>query len=221
MLNQPTIIGSDDFILAVNKPAGLTVHAKDAGDNSATLVDYIKDFTIDDDYLRPGIVHRLDKNTSGVVIIARNKEVKSYLQNQFKKRSVKKVYVAAVHGLIEPPKAKLDLPIGRHVKNPLKRAVRSNGKRSITQYSTLEQKGNMSLLDVRPLTGRMHQIRVHLSYLGYPVVGDDLYGSADGRLNRHFLHARSIKFNHPVTKQSVTYSAELSEELNDFWYNQH
>lgn len=220
MLNQPTIIGSDDHIAAINKPSGLVMHATDAGDNQPTLIDYIKDLTSDDDDLRPGIVHRLDKNTSGVVIVARSKDVKLHLQEQFKQRVVKKRYIAAVRGLIDPQKARLDLPIARHAKDPTRRAVRPNGKRSITEYSTIEQKENMSLLDVRPLTGRMHQIRVHMSYLGYPVVGDSLYGREDSRLDRHFLHAQSIELTHPATKETVRYSAELADELNDFWYNQ-
>ena len=185
-----------------------------------TLIDFIGKYTQDTDPIRPGIVHRLDKNTSGVVIVATDENVKARLQTQFKKRLVKKHYIAAVKGTVEPPKARIDLPIGRHPKNPLKRAVRANSKDALTQYGVIEHRDAMTLLDVYPETGRTHQIRVHLSYIGHPVIGDELYGTSQTNLNRHFLHAKDITLQHPGSDEEVSYTSELAQELKDFWYNQ-
>lgn len=211
-------IFEDADVLVIDKPAGLVVHAGNMKGTGKTLVDLIRDKVADPDEQRPGIVHRLDKDTSGVLVIAKNPSAKAFLQAQFKQRLVKKEYLAAVVGRPRLSRARLDWPIARHVKNPLKRMVRPNGKPAITEYEVLESRNGMSLLCVRPLTGRTHQIRVHLSHLGHPVIGDWLYGRTDSRLARHFLHALSLQLQ-LTDGANQPFRSPLPADLSAFWYN--
>lgn len=210
---QLPILYEDEYILVINKPAGIAVHPGNMKGGEVTVTDHIQDKVHDPGSDRPGIVHRLDKDTSGVLVIAKNLGTKEFLQQQFKNRTVKKHYIAAVKGVPEPAHARIDVPIGRHPKNPLKRAVRANGKPAVTEYEVRKTTDNMSLIDIYPQTGRMHQIRVHLSYIGRPVLGDTLYGVSHPGLNRHFLHAAELTLTHPSTRIAATYTAGLPEEL--------
>jgi 23S rRNA pseudouridine1911/1915/1917 synthase len=176
---------------------------------------------------RPGIVHRLDSGTSGVMVIAKNDAAMRDLQAQFKSRRVKKTYLALVHGRVKPPRGKIDAPIGRDPKHRQKMAVATRGKprEAVTVYRTLANLGAYTLLQVEPQTGRTHQIRVHLAFLGFPVVGDAVYGSKTRRssagkeknalgLTRQFLHAWKLEFTLPRDGRAVSFVAPLAEELH-------
>lgn len=222
----------DDDMLIVNKPAGMVVHPG-SGHDSGTLVNAVLAHCPDlpgiGDTKRPGIVHRLDKYTSGLLVIAKNNHAMQMLQSQFRARSVDKKYIALVHGQIQPPAALIDAPIGR---DPLKRKqmsvivpgsprARSARSRSAqTQYRTLTVYSDYTLLECTLLTGRTHQIRVHLAYIGYPIVGDTIYGRRKQPLlrGRHFLHAVELTLQRPSDGQPVTITAELPPELQSVLY---
>jgi 23S rRNA pseudouridine1911/1915/1917 synthase len=218
----------DNDIIVINKPAGMVVHPA-PGHSSGTLVNallaHCPDLPGVGDTKRPGIVHRLDKDTSGLIVVAKNDQALRYLQAQFKAREVSKHYKALVEGQIQPPNALIDAPIGR---DPNQRKImvvfsrdtsQSKSKKAReaqTHYTTLEYFDKFSLVDCAPITGRTHQIRVHLSYIGYPIVGDKVYGRRKQRLplNRHFLHAAELAFHRPSDSTLLTISAELPPELN-------
>lgn len=183
-----------------------------------TVADFVRGMVDDPDPERPGIVHRLDKDTSGVVVIAKNVEVKEYLQQQLKQRRVEKYYMAAVAGHPEHEHARIDVPIGRNPKNPLRRAARSSGRPAVSEYWVQEEVRSFSLLKVRIYTGRTHQIRIHLAYLGHPVLGDKLYGKPVTGLDRQFLHASEIKFT-GMDSKPMQFTSQLPTELAQFWYN--
>ncbi|MEZ4518810.1 MAG: RluA family pseudouridine synthase [Chloroflexota bacterium] len=178
---------------------------------------------------RPGIVHRLDKDTSGIIIAAKHDRALWYLQRQFKQRTIAKRYIALVHGHIQPPEALIDAPIGRDPKHRKRMAV-VTGKQKVgrggpftrpaqTRYSAhTYYDGPFTLLDCRPHTGRKHQIRVHLAYINYPIVGDTVYGRRKDRANldRHFLHAAELTFRRPSDGQEITVTAELPPDLQSF-----
>jgi 23S rRNA pseudouridine1911/1915/1917 synthase len=211
---QPvTILSQDAYLLVIDKPAGTPMHPGNGSGDGETVVDRFGSEVSDRDSQRPGIVHRLDKHTSGVVVVAKDSQTKAWLQGQFKSRQVKKRYIAGVEGVPDRERARIEVPIGRHPKNPLKRAPGPRGKPAVTQYHITYQAENWSLLDVYPFTGRTHQIRVHLSYIGHPVLGDSVYGVSSPELSQHFLHAKELTVLHPATHQPVTYTAPLPEEL--------
>lgn len=213
------VLFEDTDLLIVDKPAHLAVHSG-AGDGSEqTIVDDIRACVDDTDLERPGIVHRLDKDTSGVLIIAKHVSAKRQLQQQFRQRRVQKTYLAAVTGRPQPAQARIDVPIARHPKNPMKRGVRADGKPALTEYKTIGTKSNSSLLELAPRTGRTHQIRVHMHYIGHPIIGDRLYGGHELRLGRQFLHALRLGFYHPSSGEYRTFEAPLPTELAEFWYN--
>lgn len=214
------IIHEDNDIIVLDKPAGIAVHSGNMKGTETTMVDYIRDKVEDSDTIRPGIVHRIDKDTSGVLVIAKNTEVKEYLQKQFKQRQVEKEYIAAVQGTPEPLRARIDIPLSRHPKNPMKRTVRKNGKDAITEYEVIQQKKNASLVKIYPLTGRTHQIRVHMQYIGHPILGDSMYAHKHPGLNRHFLHAHRLTFLHPSDHTKQTFTSELPEDLIKVWDNE-
>lgn len=217
------VIYEDDHILVLIKPAGLVVHPA-AGHRSGTLVHgllyYCHDLSGISGEERPGIVHRLDQDTSGVMVVAKNDLSHRHLVRQFASRRVKKTYLALVVGIPTDKKGRIDKPIGRHPVNRKKMAVTFGaGREASTEWLALEAFDNkFSLLDVSPLTGRTHQIRVHLSYLGFPIVGDPLYGGK-GKIAllpeapRICLHARALSFFHPATGEPVTFSAPLPEDM--------
>ncbi|MEX0668197.1 MAG: RluA family pseudouridine synthase [Candidatus Saccharimonadales bacterium] len=208
------IYKGDDYIV-VDKPAGMLVHA-DGQTNNKTIVDILADSIDDPQSPRSGIIHRLDRDTSGLLLVARNTKAREYFQNQFKQRLVEKYYLAAVRGKLKLPQARLEWPIARSPKNPTRRQVRSGGKMAITEYSVIEEKDDKSLLRVKLLTGRTHQIRVHLAHLGHPVLGDSVYGVAEQGLTRQFLHAADISFKDMIGQQ-VSYSSQLADDLSDYW----
>lgn len=242
------ILFEDDALLAVNKPAHMSVHpgatawgAVATSDNQPTLVHILlhhfkkkqlSDLGGND---RPGILHRLDKDTSGVILIAKNNRVHAALSKQFADRKVEKVYEAIVCGKLPKPHGVINAEIRRHgihrqkmTSQPLRSGRATKGREAVTEWRVIKQFEYFSHLEVHPKTGRTHQIRVHLADLGFPIVGDKVYGGirypkklpaplqkALSGLNRQALHARQITFTHPITKKSMTISAPLSADLKE------
>ena len=227
------ILYEDDDVIAVNKPAGMTVHAG-AGSSRGTLVNALlgrgQALSQSGDALRPGIVHRLDKDTSGIILVAKNDSAHTTLGEAFRRREVKKTYIALVQGLLKQDRGSIDLAIARDPK----RRVRMTARRSIvlgrarearTDWRVLARVDATSLLEVQLHTGRTHQVRVHFSALRHPVVGDTLYGAAAqlriGKtilppLNRNFLHAAKLGFSHPRTGAWIDLRAPLPQDLRAF-----
>jgi 23S rRNA pseudouridine1911/1915/1917 synthase len=215
-----TVLYQDQDIIVVDKPAGLTVHPA-PGHPSGTLVNALLAITPDlrgiSGTLRPGIVHRLDKDTSGLMVVAKNDRAMRSLQQQLKDREVHKTYLALVHGLPKPREGTIEAPIGRHPKNRKKMAVVANGRESVTRYRVREEVagGRYALLEVEPVTGRTHQIRVHMAALGHPVVGDAVYGRRSEVINRQFLHAWKLGFTMPVGGRDVEFESPLPADLRE------
>ena len=210
------VLYEDDDLLVVDKPAGLTVHPA-PGHPNHTLVNailphfpHLAEFG---DSLRPGIVHRLDKDTSGVMLVAKNSVVQADLANQFKAHSVAKTYLVLVKGHLAPEDGVIEAPIGRDPRNRKRMAVAAEGKEARTEYHVVEYVGDYTLLEVRPQTGRTHQIRVHLSAIGYPVAGDATYGAKSAPLPRQFIHASRLSFKLPSTGENVEFTSELPPDL--------
>jgi len=206
----------DDDLLVVDKPAGLTVHPA-PGHPAHTLVNailshfpHLADIS---DSLRPGIVHRLDRDTSGVMLVAKNKVAQDNLIDQFKTRVIVKAYMALVKGRLTPERGIIEAPVGRDPRNRKRMAVVSEGKEARTGYQVVKYFGNYTLLEVILETGRTHQIRVHLAAIGYPVVGDPVYGVKSPHLSRQFLHACRLGFKLPSTGEHVEFKSELPKDL--------
>jgi 23S rRNA pseudouridine1911/1915/1917 synthase len=216
------IVFENDDLIVVNKPAGMVVHPS-AGHASGTLVHaalaHAPDMEGVGGELRPGVVHRLDKNTSGLILLAKNDRTHRWLQDQFRLRKVKKVYLALVDGHPPTPMGRIEAHIGRDPKNRKKMAIVSaqKGRAAISEYSTLESFPSHTLLEVRPETGRTHQIRVHLAFLDCPVVGDTVYGRRHSSLplKRHFLHAARLSIRLPGQEQLTSFKAQLAPELEE------
>lgn len=213
------IVYEDTDLLVVDKPAGMIVHPA-PGHRSKTLANAVLSHCPDlrgiGNKIRPGIVHRLDKNTSGLIVVAKNHIAHTRLSYQFKNRQFKKSYLAMVHGKVSPLEATIDGPIGRDPRNRKRMSIVERGRDSTTEYKVLKNYGAYTLLNVRPITGRTHQIRVHMTSVGYPLVADELYGKAHKALARQFLHAQAIKFIHPSSKQMVEFNSELPQDLMGF-----
>jgi 23S rRNA pseudouridine1911/1915/1917 synthase len=204
---EPEIIYEDANFLAVNKPAGLMVHPTKFSESESTLVDWLlknrpEVRTVGDDpVMRPGIVHRLDKDTSGVMLVPKTQKYFEYLKSLFQKHEIKKTYLAVTRGVPKNKEGRIDTPIGI-VNGTLKRSTRSKkmSKEAVTEYTVLKTfagddgANSAALLEVRPLTGRTHQIRVHLASIGHPILGDRLYGSQKSTAARLMLHALSVEF---------------------------
>lgn len=217
------IIYEDNDIIVVNKPKGLVVHPAN-GNPDGTLVNAIMAICKDSlsgigGEIRPGIVHRLDKDTSGVLIIAKNDKAHINLSEQIKKHEVEKTYWALVRGIVKENEATIKMPIGRSTKDRKKMAVTPNGKEAITHFKVLERyvQDNCTLLEVKIETGRTHQIRVHLSQIGYPIIGDTTYSNGKNKwgIEGQCLHAKSLKFKHPITGKEMYLEAELPEYFKD------
>jgi len=210
------IIYEDDDLLAVDKPAGLTVHPA-PGHPSHTLINAILSHfpRLADigDSLRPGVVHRLDKDTSGVMLVAKNRAAQLNLAEQFKAHSVVKAYLVLVKGHLTPEQGIIEAPMGRDPRNRKRMAVVAEGREARTEYRVIKYIGNYTLLEVMPETGRTHQIRVHLSAIGYPVVGDKVYGVKSFHLSRQFMHACRLGFKLPSTGEYVEFTSELPPDL--------
>jgi len=214
------IIFENDDLIVVNKPAGMVVHPA-AGHYSGTLVNAVLGYDPDMEGIggeeRPGLVHRLDKETSGLIILAKNERAHNWLQDQFRLRKVEKTYLALVDGKPPTPKGRVEAPIGRDPSHRKKMAIVQPGKgrEAVSEYKTLETFKNHTLLEFHPLTGRTHQIRLHCQFLGCPIVGDAVYGRRNSgvEISRHFLHAYRLKILLPDEKSPRTFEAELPDEL--------
>ena len=204
------VVYEDDDVLVVNKPQGMVVHPA-AGHPDKTLVNAILYHCQinDDDMIRPGIVHRIDKDTSGLLMIAKNNLAKQSLMKQLKEKSNLREYVAIVHGNFKEKTGKINAPLGRSKTDRKKQAVVENGRNAVTHFTVLEQFENYSLLKLKLETGRTHQIRVHMQYIGHPVAGDPLYGNKNTlKGNGQFLHAKTLGFVHPRTNKWMEFSVE-------------
>ena len=230
------ILFEDEHVAAVNKLAGMTVHAGAGEDSrSGTLVNALlhhfgEQLSHTGGDLRPGIVHRLDRLTSGAILVAKSDKAHQGLARQFENREIHKTYLALVHGraTTEPPKkgravraagrtwVRLESPIGRDPRKRVKMAVLPSGRAAVTDYTPLRGDDRHTLVEVRIHTGRTHQIRVHLASVGRPIVGDRLYGAPEAKLERFFLHAWKLKLTHPVTGKPMAIEAPLPPELTDF-----
>lgn len=213
------VVYEDSDIIVVNKPKGLVVHPAN-GNWDGTLVNAVMAICKDSlsgigGEIRPGIVHRLDKDTSGLLIIAKNDQAHLNMSNQIKDRQVKKIYYALVRGVVPENEATINMPIGRSTKDRKKMAVTKDGKEAITHFKVIERFNKYTLLEVKIDTGRTHQIRVHLSQIGYPVVGDQVYSNGKNEFGVHgqLLHAKSLDFKHPITGKPMHLETELPEEF--------
>lgn len=210
------VVYEDEYLLVINKPSGLVVHPA-PGNWSGTLVNGLvyryPEFRLMTNRLRPGIVHRLDSGTSGLMIAARTQSVCDELQKKFAAREIRKTYLALVHGCPKKHEGILSGPIDRDQNNFLRMSVVENGKPSLTGYRVLWNMNRFSLIECRLFTGRMHQIRVHMSALGCPLSGDVLYGADDDSNGRVYLHSWKLEFQHPVTNENLSFRQNLP---NDF-----
>jgi 23S rRNA pseudouridine1911/1915/1917 synthase len=224
------IIYEDESVVVVNKPAGLVVHPA-AGSQSGTLANalayHFQNLPSSGGVIRPGIVHRLDRDTSGLMVVAKTEQAMENVADQFRDRTVFKSYVALVHGRVDSEAGKIDQPLARDSSNRTRMAVVRGGRSALSLYKVRRRLQRFTLLDVEIKTGRTHQIRVHLAWLRHPVVGDETYGGGrdntiqDARirahiksLNRHFLHAEKLAFTHPTSGVRLEFEAGLPVELS-------
>ena len=219
------IVYEDPVLLVVDKPAGMVVHPA-PGHSGGTLVNallaHCPELAAGEDD-RPGIVHRLDRDTSGLILVAKNEKARRALQRQFKERQVHKAYLALLEGHLHPAWGRIEAAVGRDPHHRQRMSVQTGGREAVTEYHVLEQfahrvglaAGEYTMIEAEPLTGRTHQIRVHLASIGHPVVGDGVYGRRRTSLpvSRQFLHARRLGFKHPTTGQRLELEAPLPEEL--------
>lgn len=213
------VLYEDEDILVVNKPKSMVVHPA-VGNKTGTLVNAILGKTELSDYngeFRPGIVHRLDKNTTGVLVVAKNNLSHQNIAEQIQNRTTKKIYIALVRGLIKEENGVIDLPIGRHPTDRKKMAVVKDGKNALTHFKVLKRYEGYTLVEIELKTGRTHQIRVHMSHIGYPVVGDDVYSNGKNPfgVTSQMLHAHILGFNHPKTGEWKEFVAPLPSEFDE------
>ena len=211
------IVYEDADVLVVNKPRGMVVHPA-PGHTSSTLVNGLMHHCTDlsgiNGVMRPGIVHRIDKDTTGLLMVAKNDVAHESLVNQLVEKSVTRKYLALVHGHIPHDKGTIDAPIGRDTKDRQKQAVVDNGKHAVTHFQVLERFGDFTLVECRLETGRTHQIRVHMNYIGFPLAGDPKYGPKKTiDFGGQVLHAGVIGFVHPITKEYLEFEAPLPEDF--------
>jgi 23S rRNA pseudouridine1911/1915/1917 synthase len=210
------VVYEDADLLVVDKPAGMAVHPA-PGHPRGTLVNallsHIPNLEGINGSMRPGIVHRLDKDTSGVMVVAKNGRAHEGLAAQFKGRTLKKKYLALIHGRLSPEEGAIEAPVGRDPGHRQRMAVVEGGREARTSYRVLRSFEKYSLLEVLPASGRTHQIRVHLSAIGHPVVGDRLYGGKTSLLERQFLHASYLAFEHPISGKHLEFRSSLPADL--------
>ena len=208
------ILYIDDNVIVINKPSGVLSHAKGALNDEFTVAEFFRRYTTyNSDTNRPGIIHRLDRDTSGVMIGARNPETAIMLQKQFSDRKVKKVYFAILDGIPKLAKANIDLPIGRNPSAPSTFRVDSKGKSAITKYEIIASNDKYSLVKLQPQTGRTHQLRVHMKYINTPILGDRVYGKPAGRL---YLHAFSLEITIPNGDRQ-TFIAPVPQDITNYF----
>ncbi len=219
------IIYEDSDIIVVNKPKGMVVHPAN-GNPDGTLVNAILSICKNSlsgigGELRPGIVHRLDKDTSGLIIVAKNDKAHINMSEQIKERNVKKTYIALVRGNVPEEEATINMPIGRSTKDRKKMAVTKNGKQAITHFKVLKRYSKYTLLEIKIETGRTHQIRVHMAEIGYPVVGDAVYsnGKNEFGIEGQMLHAYKLEFMHPITNKHMELTAPLPQYFEEILKN--
>lgn len=209
------IIYEDDALAIINKPQGMVVHPS-AGHPSGTMVNalmyHIKDLSSINGVVRPGIVHRIDKDTSGLLMVAKTDAAHQALAEELKAKKSLRKYLAIVHGNLPNDRGMIEAPIGRSEKNRKKQAVTAKGKEAVTRFTVLERFGDYSLVELQLETGRTHQIRVHMAYIGHPVAGDPLYGPRK-TLSGHgqFLHAKTLGLTHPMTGKEMIFTVEAPE----------
>lgn len=213
------IIYQDDDVAVVNKPQGMVVHPS-AGHASGTLVNallyHIKDLSGINGVVRPGIVHRIDKDTSGLLMIAKNDKAHQALAQELKAKKSLRQYWALVHGHLPNDRGVIEAPIGRSDKDRKKQAVTAKGKPAVTRFHVLERFGDYTLLELTLETGRTHQIRVHMAYIGHPLAGDPLYGPRHTLAGQgQFLHAKTLGFTHPRTGEQLLFNADLPSLFQD------
>ena len=223
------IVYEDNDLLVVDKPPGLTVHPAPGSPLATTLVNallaHIPDLAGIGEPLRPaegeprlwrpGIVHRLDKDTSGLMVVAKNERAHRMLSEQIKSRAIEKRYLTLVEGHLTPRRGTIDAPIGRDPRNRKRMAVVAKGREARTDYEVMKYLDDYTLVEIRPETGRTHQIRVHLSAIGHPIVGDPVYGRKSELVGRQFLHASRLGFRLPSTGEWVEFSSELPQDLRN------
>lgn len=212
------IVYEDDDVMVINKKSGVVVHPA-PGNYSGTLVNGLmylsKDLSHVNGEFRPGIVHRIDKDTSGLLIVAKNDKAHRILAEELKEKKIKRKYIALVSGVINHDIGEIDAPIGRDPSDRKKMCVTStNSKDAITHFRVLERYKNASLIECELETGRTHQIRVHMKYINHPVINDPVYGKNNHGEFGQLLHAKGITFTHPTTKEVMTFSCEVPEEFN-------
>lgn len=210
------ILYEDEQVIVINKPAGLVVHPG-AGNHSNTLVNallyHCRYLSSLGGALRPGLVHRLDKDTSGIMVVAKTDLAHDYLARQFKNRSIRRTYIAFAKDIVQLDNGVVDAPIGRHVNDRQKMAVKyAAGKEAVTKYRVLERFKDFTMLELSLSTGRTHQIRVHLAHIGHPLLGDAKYGSPKG-MPRQALHAKTLAFTHPTLKKRMSFDSDLPEDM--------
>ena len=206
------ILYEDDDVIVINKPVGVLTHSKGALNDEFTVAEFVRPkTTYKADTNRPGIIHRLDRATSGVLLCVKNEEAATYLQRQFSERKVKKMYMAVVSGIPPEPRAVLDLPIGRNPSKPSTFRVDPNGKPAETYYEVLNHDDTHALVKLQPRTGRTHQLRVHMAYIDTPITGDTVYGFETAE--RMYLHAAALEITLPGGKRT-TFEAPLPPEFS-------
>lgn len=214
------ILYEDNDVIVINKPQGMVVHPA-PGNYTKTLVNallyHCKDLSTINGVIRPGIVHRIDKDTTGVLVVAKNDEAHNFLSKQLQTHSMKREYIALVEGRLKEDKGTINKPIGRNKKDRLKMGIVEDGKRAVTHYEVLERYKNTTLIKCVLETGRTHQIRVHMASIGHPLVGDEVYGFKKQRfkLKGQVLHAKTLGFIHPKTKEYMEFTTNLPEYYNN------
>ena len=219
------IVYEDEDLVVINKPKGMVVHPA-PGVYTGTLVNgllyHCKNLSGINGVIRPGIVHRIDKDTTGILVVAKNDDAHAFLSEQFKEHSIKREYYALVEGKFMKTEGSIDKPLGRHKRDRVKMAIVPDGKRAVTHYEVLEQYDNgTSLVKCSLETGRTHQIRVHMASISHPLVGDTVYGLKKQRykLEGQVLHAKTLGFIHPTTKEYIEFDSELPDYYEDILNN--
>lgn len=213
------IVYEDEYLMVINKPSGLVVHPG-SGNKDNTLVNglmyYTKNLSDIGDSDRPGIVHRLDKDTSGLMLVAKENKTHEILAEEFKKHNIHREYIALVDGVIEVSRGTIDAPIKRSKENYQKMTVASGGKKAITNFEVIKRYKNNTLIRLVLETGRTHQIRVHMSYIGYPIHNDPVYNKKVSTSFGQFLHSEYLKFIHPITKKELEFRCPLPDEFQEY-----